>query len=486
MTYHETIIIGAGPAGLQTAYFLDRCLRDYKILERGSCSGTFFARYPISKKLISFNKRYTGSTNADFNLRYDWNSLLNEDELLFTSYSCDIFPSSDDLVRYLNDFAFGMNISYNTKVEQINKHNDGYSINTNNEIFTCKYLIIATGMIPQKQTFQHYGDFTQTTFDGDTEFDGKNVMIVGSGNSAYELASLLASRVKRLILFGKMIKLSSFTHYPGDLRGNYLSNIDLFSLKLLSFTSKNEEYVLESDFTITDEGYETKEKLFVHNGRHKYDHVIFCNGFCFDTSIFNFDVNHNGKYPKLNYKYESENNKNLFFAGTLMHGVDKPVKSSGGFIHGFRYLIRYLVQTIYTSYTIELFNSKTLLSEFIFRRINECSSLYLMFNFMCDLVYYEGENYFYVQDVTTEYIKQCEKSKYFTLKTSYGAQPTTYEDLYTIGFSIRANPRLIHFILTFVDGDNINEIKFEEDIFGLFDSEDIFLTKIKRVINVFA
>lgn len=492
MEYHETIIIGAGPAGLQTGYFLDRLSKDYKILECGPSAGTFFTKYPLSRKLISFNKKYTGSSDKDFNLRFDWNSLLNDDGLLFTSYSDELFPDSRDLVRYLNDFAFGMIIDYNVdvcgidKIEEYENQREYYTIYTNGNTYTCKYLMIATGVIPKKQSFPHYGDFNQESFTRTTEYDGKDVLIIGNGNSAYELANILLNKTKTLITLGKMIKLSSFTHYPGDLRGNYLSNLDLFSLKLLSVSAGRPHYILESHISKEGDKYVLDDYLFKYHDRNRFDHVIYCSGFCFDSSIFSFDVANDAKYPLMNHKYESINNKNLFFVGTLMHGLDKQVKSSGGFIHGFRYLIKYMIETVFTSYHITTFETKDELSEYIFHRINSCSSLYLMFNFMCDVVYFDGLRYVYIHDVTTKYLKTFDRTKYFTLKSLYGKEPETYDELYAVGFSVRANPKFLHFMFTFIDGHTQNEIKLEEDVLGLFDHEETFLTKIKRTMNVFA
>ena len=37
--YHDYIVIGAGPSGLQLGYFLTRANRDYVILERANTSG---------------------------------------------------------------------------------------------------------------------------------------------------------------------------------------------------------------------------------------------------------------------------------------------------------------------------------------------------------------------------------------------------------------------------------------------------------------
>jgi hypothetical protein len=52
----DYLIIGAGPAGLQLGYFLERSGRDYLILEAGSHPGTFFRKYPRHRQLISINK----------------------------------------------------------------------------------------------------------------------------------------------------------------------------------------------------------------------------------------------------------------------------------------------------------------------------------------------------------------------------------------------------------------------------------------------
>lgn len=88
--------------------------------------GSFFDKYPINRKLISLNKRNTGETNAEFNLRHDWNSLLTnnddfEDELKFTAYSKQNFPHADHIVRYLEDYRkkFKLNVKYNVEISNV-------------------------------------------------------------------------------------------------------------------------------------------------------------------------------------------------------------------------------------------------------------------------------------------------------------------------------------------------------------------------------
>ena len=43
-TIHDSLILGAGPAGLQLAYFLAKRQRDYVVLEATDRAGAFFQR----------------------------------------------------------------------------------------------------------------------------------------------------------------------------------------------------------------------------------------------------------------------------------------------------------------------------------------------------------------------------------------------------------------------------------------------------------
>jgi hypothetical protein len=133
MNKYENIIIGAGPAGLQLGYFFQKNNINYIIIEKGENAGTFFSKYPHSGTLISINKKYTGNDNKDFNLRHDWNSLLNDEDLLFTNYSEEYYPSNKDLVRYFNEFAINnkLNIVYNSTVIKVDKSDLKYNLEVN-------------------------------------------------------------------------------------------------------------------------------------------------------------------------------------------------------------------------------------------------------------------------------------------------------------------------------------------------------------------
>ncbi len=106
----DTCIVGAGPAGLQLAYFLQQAGRSYVVFEKASSAGHFFQRYPVHRRLISINKIYTDRGDHfvepeeevwQFNQRHDWNSLISHDpELLFGKFSPVYYPSADKLVTW--------------------------------------------------------------------------------------------------------------------------------------------------------------------------------------------------------------------------------------------------------------------------------------------------------------------------------------------------------------------------------------------------
>ena len=140
---------GAGPAGLQLANYLEANSRSYAILESGSGAGSFYRKYPRHGRLLSINKVHTGHSDPELNMRWDWNSLLTEDQdFLFRDYDRDYFPSADSLVRYLGDFAerFELKVRCGTRVEKIRKDELFHVTDQHGSVFHARTLILATGL----------------------------------------------------------------------------------------------------------------------------------------------------------------------------------------------------------------------------------------------------------------------------------------------------------------------------------------------------
>lgn len=104
-------------------------------------TGSFYLQYPRHRKLISINKRNTGKTNKEFNMRHDWNSLLSHDDsLLMRYYSKELFPHADVLVKYLNDYKekLGIKVQYNTEIRNIERKENQFTMDDGNgQKYTC-------------------------------------------------------------------------------------------------------------------------------------------------------------------------------------------------------------------------------------------------------------------------------------------------------------------------------------------------------------
>lgn len=141
---HQYVIIGAGPAGLQLSYFLQRAGADYVTLESEAGPAQFFRRYPRHRRLISLNKVHTMSADPEIRLRWDWNSLLNDSsDLLFPRFSTDYFPQADDLVHYLAEFQqqHRLAVRYDTLVERIERIENGFLVHTPEATLRCRCVI---------------------------------------------------------------------------------------------------------------------------------------------------------------------------------------------------------------------------------------------------------------------------------------------------------------------------------------------------------
>jgi len=128
--HHEFIVVGAGPGGVQAAYSMAKEQRDFIVLERAGAAGAFMSQFPRFRRLISINKKYTGESDPDYNLRHDWNSLLsNERRPLFTDYTDQYWPHADLIPQYLADYVtehkLDRHFRFSTDVVEIRREGGG-------------------------------------------------------------------------------------------------------------------------------------------------------------------------------------------------------------------------------------------------------------------------------------------------------------------------------------------------------------------------
>ncbi|MEL6470456.1 MAG: NAD(P)-binding domain-containing protein [Cyanobacteria bacterium J06623_4] len=422
----EYLIVGAGPAGLQLAYFLEKAQRHYTVLEASDSAGSFFKKYPRHGKLISINKVYTGYDDPEINLRWDWNSLISDDPTLrLPKFSQEYFPDKEAFTGYCRAYAeqFHLKIRYNTSVTRIckrstahpnthsNTHQQGNSVEKScpkaeqfhvtdqaGNLFVADHLIVATGLsqpyVPTIPGIELAENYTTMSVDPN-DFRNQRVLIIGKGNSGFETADNLVSTTSLIhVASPEPIRMAWRTKYVGHLRAVNNNFLDTYQLK-------SQNAVLDADvLRIERHGDEFRVTFsYTHaNGEQEtltYDRVLVCTGFQFDNSLFDDScqprLTINDRFPAQTSEWESVNVSGLYFAGVLMHMRDFKKKQSG-FIHGFRHNIQALHHILEGKYhhqswpCEQIEASPQAITAAILARVNNSAGLWQQTGFLCDVV----------------------------------------------------------------------------------------------------
>jgi len=402
---YDYIILGAGPAGLQLAYYLAQRGRQYLVLEAGAQAGSFFQQFPRHGQLISINKVHTGTTHPERNLRWDWNALLCDDHMPFKTYSTDYFPRRETMLQYLQDFAtnFHLNIAYNARVQTISRDGAFQLVDTHGRRYRCHRLIVATGVsqpyIPAIPGIEHAECYSDVSVQAE-DFVNQRVFILGKGNSAFETADNLVGTAALIHLASPHpVRMAWESHHAGHLRAVNNNLLDTYQLKaqnaLLNATIERIEYA-HGRYTVT--------VAYTHTAQERealpYDRVIVCTGFRFDATMFDAtcrpQLTLNERFPQQTSAWESVNVPDLYFAGTLMQERDYK-KSSSAFIHGFRYNVRALFHMLDTTYHAGTWPGEHLdctsaaLVDYVLGRVNTTSALWQQFGFLCDVLVVDAQ-----------------------------------------------------------------------------------------------
>jgi cation diffusion facilitator CzcD-associated flavoprotein CzcO len=190
----DVIIIGAGIAGITTAYYLQKKFPEitYRIIEsRADVGGTWDQmKFPGVR---ADNDMYT----------YGFS---------FNPWQGTIIGKGQEIKNYINNTAEKFNIkehiSFDTQVTSSSWKNNQWITKTNRKNFTSQYVIYCTGSrdrnkphLPKfKDEEKYQGKIVHTQAWGDTDYKDKNVTIIGSGCTAITMAPSIIKEAKTVTL----------------------------------------------------------------------------------------------------------------------------------------------------------------------------------------------------------------------------------------------------------------------------------------------
>ena len=510
MRFYRYVIVGAGPAGLQMGYFLEQAGREYVILEAQMAAGSFFTQQPRHRTLISFNKRYNWFEEPDFNLRYDWNSLLTYDNgIRFPDYSKDLYPPADAMVTYLNDFAcrYDLNIQYGARVVSIDTEANGRRrrfvlTDQHGEEYGAKCLLMATGAvkpnIPQGIEGIDLAEGYETHDINPERFTNKRVLILGCGNSAFEVAQHLAAHAATIQIYtgGKLIKHAWQTHFVGDLRAINDTILEMHPIKMPHVVSgaRITGIAQENDGTFRVR-YEEDVPHWTVPGTMRsvsvYDYVIRATGWkYFEPSLFRAGIaplaDEKSKYPLVNSIWESTV-PDLFFIGAAMAHNDR--KTTSSFVHGFRYNIRTLFHLLERRYdsvplpvrTFPLSTEEELetLVLAILTRVSTTSALFQMFGVLGDALVFGPSMVDWFPEMPMSYVLEqpefTEQKDILTITLEFGFDryPKDADALAFIHPNDRGDGRCVAFIHPvlrhYAQGKMMEELHLQSGVFVRYD-----------------
>ena len=402
---YPLVVVGSGPAGLQTAYSLARLGIEHAVITADEAPGGMFRSFPIFDRLISWTKPEAPCKRGtrEYEL-YDHNSLIGEEpehqalvpEMMDRSWDV---PSRPEMQAGLEAFAerAKLAIRYGCRWQGTRRNDDGFVLETTDGEYECRAVVFAIGTtepwkasIPGLEHVPHYVETRSAK-----EYNDRRVIIIGKRNSAFEIANSLLPWARRLMMVSpRPVVTAALGHSP--LRTRYLQPYDEhvrggFGTSIVDAAVERVERDANG-FRVFAQGTNWDGELVL-----EADDAIAATGFRVplgDLEKLGVATVADGRIPALSPFWESVSVPGLYFAGNATqgspglrkHGISSTSSSVNGFRYNARVLVRHLAEKYFGIDPPRPPVPPDELPRFLLREVARAPELWIQKGYLCRVV----------------------------------------------------------------------------------------------------
>ena len=356
---YDAVVVGSGPGGLQSGYWLRRLGVKHAILSRDERPGGMFQRFPIFQRLITWTKpdAPVERTSREYEW-YDHNSLLADEPELkalvpgFMDRAFDL-PSRAEMEAGIAAFAerSDLEIRYSCTWESTRYERDSLVLGTSDGEYRTRAVVLALGVTepwrPDVPGLEHAAHYVDTR--NPERYAGRDVFVVGKRNSGFEVAQGILPWARSIVL-GSPRPVQTETLALSALRMRYLHPYDEYA------RGGPGTYVIDVKIERVErvgERFRVMTRGTTWDGELSFDvdDVIAATGFqtpLLDLPRLGLVTVNDGRVPALTPFWESVSLPGIFFAGNASQGAKGLGKHGAGAsstaVNGFRYNARVLVE----------------------------------------------------------------------------------------------------------------------------------------------
>jgi thioredoxin reductase len=400
---YEVIVVGSGPGGLQTSYWLRRFGVRHAVLSRDDAPAGMFQRFPIFQRLITWTKpdAPVARTTREYEW-YDHNSLVADEPELkalvpgFMDRAFDL-PSRAEMEAGIAAFAqkARLDVRYGCRWESTRRDGERFVLETSDGEYRSRAVVFAIGVtepwfadVPGLEQATHYVDALDPA-----RYADRTVFIVGKRNSGFELAQGLLPWARSISLASprpvqtdalalsplRVRYLHPYDEYARGGPGTYVLNVAIERIDrnadgfriVAHGTTWDGKLVLDADDVIAATGFKTPLR---------------------DLPALGLVTVSDGRVPALTPFWESVSLPGVYFAGNASQGARGLAKRGAGAsstaVNGFRYNARVLAEHLALTLGVRTRERTPITDvvEFFQQELSSAPELWVQKGYLCRVV----------------------------------------------------------------------------------------------------